>query len=209
MRAPRLIFLAGPNGAGKTTQARQILAPDQVGTYLNLDLLAGGLNMFAPAALLRRAGKALHDRFLELLEAREDFGFETNLVAGRWMKARIEAALGAGYELHVRFLGLRLVKHAQVRVARRVCLGGHDIPSEMIRERFNVGLAEFFGRFQGQAASWKFFESLEVAGWTAIQRGESTFCLVAEGGQGREAQVFAPEAWDYFRALGAEASHAR
>lgn len=208
MSAPRFFLLAGPNGAGKTTQAHQILAEDGVGIYLNLDFLAGGLNMFKPRPMLRRAALTLLARSDELQQEREDFAQETNL-SGRRVLERFEGARAAGYDLHVRFLALRSVEHAQARVARRVAMGGHLIDPNMIRERFHAGLAAFFGRFRDMARTWRFFESVEASSWGDFVRGESVFHLVAEGGQEREAQIFAPEAWELFQALAREASHAR
>ena len=45
------------------------------------------------------------------------------------------------------------------RVRRRVVLGGHGVPEETIRRRYQRGLENFFHLYQPLADSWEFYDN--------------------------------------------------
>ncbi len=57
---PNLFVIAGPNGAGKTTYARRFL-PEEMHTreFVNADLIAAGLSLFAPDQAAFEAGRIM------------------------------------------------------------------------------------------------------------------------------------------------------
>jgi predicted ABC-type ATPase len=147
-RAPRagsIYVLAGCNGAGKSSiggaalsqsgaeffnpdeAARRIAAanaarhPPLSQAHINAAAWTEGLR------LLRRA-----------IDERADFAFETTL-GGKTMTALLEQAARADLAVHVWFVGLTDVELHIHRVGRRVAKGGHDIPTDKIRERFENG----------------------------------------------------------------------
>jgi predicted ABC-type ATPase len=132
-------IIAGPNGAGKTTFAREFL-PNYANCreFLNADLVAAGLSPFDPNTAAVAAGRVLLARMKQLIRQGKDFGFETTL-AGKTYLPILRNMKIEGYRLHLFFLWLPSVEMAIARVARRVEQGGHAVPEEAIRRRFDVG----------------------------------------------------------------------
>ena len=64
------------------------------------------------------------------------FAFETTL-GGRTITALLDDALTAGLEVRIWYVGLDTVERHIARVRRRVARGGHDIPDQKIRERYD------------------------------------------------------------------------
>ena len=50
----------------------------------------------------------------------------------------------SGYAFHLFFLWLPAPEFAVARVAERVKMGGHNVPEEIIRRRYQAGLKNFF-----------------------------------------------------------------
>ena len=75
---------------------------------------------------------------LRTIAERGDFAFETTL-GGATMTALLERALDSGLAVNVWFAGLEGVELHIDRVRRRVARGGHDIPVEKIRQRYEDG----------------------------------------------------------------------
>jgi predicted AAA+ superfamily ATPase len=55
LMSPGVYIIAGPNGAGKTTFAREFLPNCR--NFVNADLIAQGVSLFAPEAAAIRAGR--------------------------------------------------------------------------------------------------------------------------------------------------------
>jgi predicted ABC-type ATPase len=76
-------------------------------------------------------------RLLEFAIARRlDFAFETTL-GGQTITLLLERALDEGIEVRVSYVGLSSPELHIARVRRRVEAGGHDIPTNKIRERYD------------------------------------------------------------------------
>ena len=78
-------------------------------------------------------GKRLLER---AIAERLDFAFETTL-GGHTISALLHEALAAGIEVRMWFVGLCSPELHMARVRSRVARGGHDIPEEKIRERYD------------------------------------------------------------------------
>ena len=90
-------------------------------------------------------GKRLLER---AIAERLDFAFETTL-GGHTISALLHEALTAGIELRVWFVGLSSPDLHVARVRSRVARGGHDVPEEKIRERYDrsrINLLELIPR---------------------------------------------------------------
>jgi predicted ABC-type ATPase len=48
---------------------------------------------------------------------------------------------------------------AVVRVRKRVLEGGHHVPEDVIRRRYEAGLKNFFRIYRPLAASWQFYDN--------------------------------------------------
>lgn len=78
-------------------------------------------------------GKRLLDR---TIAERLSFAFETTL-GGNTIPALLSSALSAGLEVRVWYVGLSSVELHIARVRARVEKGGHPIPEEKIRDRYD------------------------------------------------------------------------
>jgi predicted ABC-type ATPase len=131
--------LAGTNGAGKTSVAGAMFRQSGA-DYFNPDeaairILAANPGITAPEA----NSAAWHEgrRLLErAIDERLDFAFETTL-GGRTIAALLHKALAAGIEVRIWFVGLSSPELHIARVRSRVARGGHDIPEEKIRQRYD------------------------------------------------------------------------
>jgi len=141
---PTIYIVAGPNGAGKTTFATSFLpAFAQCREFLNADLIAAGLSPYQPESQAVRASQLLLERIQELVAARSSFSFETTLAARSYRQAILKWH-ELGFKVVLYFLWLPNADAAVDRVAQRVRKGGHNIPDEVIRNRYQRGLANLF-----------------------------------------------------------------
>ena len=151
---PDVVVIAGPNGAGKSTLAPYLLR-DGLGIveYVNADTIAQGLSAFAPETAAMEAGRVMLRRLNELAKDRRDFAFETTL-ATRFYSKWLRSLQASGYNIHLVFLWLASPELAIERVAARVRDGGHNIPEETIRRRYERGLNNFFELYKPLVDSW-------------------------------------------------------
>jgi len=98
----------------------------------------------------------------ELAAEGTDFAFETTL-AGRGLARFLADLQSKGYHVHVLFLGLESADLAVARVAERVRLGGHDVPADTIRRRYDQGLRNFFRLYVPMADSWQYFDNSDAS----------------------------------------------
>jgi predicted ABC-type ATPase len=155
----KIVIIAGPNGAGKTTFAREFLPREaDCPEFINVDLIAAGLSPFDPAKAALRAGRLLLQEVARRVRGRENFAFETTL-AGRNYARLIPRWQAAGYHVKLIFLGLSSADLAVERVAARVAQGGHDVPDEVIRRRFDAGLRNLEGLYQQLVNSWVLYDN--------------------------------------------------
>ena len=108
--------------------------------YFDPDEAAERILAANPALRLEQANGAAWNEGKRLLERaidkRCDFAFETTL-GGRTIAALLEKALSVGIEVRVWDVGLSSPELHIARVRSRVEKGGHDIPEEKIRERYD------------------------------------------------------------------------
>lgn len=169
---PKVVVLAGPNGAGKTTIA-PVLLKDVLGVveFVNADALAGGLSGFAPERAALAAGRVMLARLHELARQRRSFGFETTM-ASRSFAPWLARLKRGGFAVHIVFLWLPSPEIALQRVAERVRLGGHFIPEDIVRRRFQSGLRNFFRLYRALATTWRMYDNSQVGRPRLIARGQ-------------------------------------
>jgi predicted ABC-type ATPase len=137
--------LAGCNGAGKSSIGGAALRHSGV-DFFNPDEAARriavantGRNPRPTQTEINAAAWNEGRRLLQrAIDERAAFAFETTL-GGTTITALLEQAARAGLSVHMWFVGLTDVDLHIDRVRRRVAKGGHDIPAEKIRERFENG----------------------------------------------------------------------
>ena len=156
---PRCLIIAGPNGDGKTTFAREYL-PNEAAclNFVNADLIAAGLARFNPEAAAIRAGRIMLAEIRDHVVARRDFAIETTL-SGRAYVRMIPEWREKGYSVELVFLRLGDAGAAICRVAARVVQGGHDIPENVIRRRFEVGWRNFNELYKPLVDQWTLYNN--------------------------------------------------
>jgi predicted ABC-type ATPase len=155
----RIIIIAGSNGAGKTTFAREFL-PKEAGcpVFVNADLIAAGLSPFAPAAAAIRAGRMMIEEIETHVREKRSFAFETTL-SGRRYARMIPQWQEVGYRIKLVFLYLGDVKIAIERIRVRVRQGGHGIPEDVVRRRYEAGWRNFQQIYKKLVDTWVLYDS--------------------------------------------------
>jgi predicted ABC-type ATPase len=185
MEEPVVIMVAGPNGAGKSSIAPGLLKQAlTVVEYVNADVIARGISGFNPEGAALAAGRIMLQRLDELAAERQSFAFETT-GASRSFAPRIRALKSRGYSFLAAYVWVDSPDVSVDRVARRVALGGHNVPEEVIRRRYERGLVNFLDLYCALADEWRFFDN--TAPGDAI--------LVAEGQGNSPAVVYGAEVW--------------
>lgn len=178
---PNLFVIAGPNGAGKSTSAPELLSGvRKVAEFVNADVIqkeAGASEI--------EAGRITLGRLNALAEARNDMALETTL-ASHLLLPRIRRMQAAGYRFHLFFFWLPSADMAVQRVAARVASGGHHIPEDVIRRRYERGLENFFRDYLGIADTWQFVDN------TAPPPGK----LIACRDSGKQVQILDDQIWN-------------
>lgn len=157
--SPSVYIIAGPNGAGKTTFAREFL-PNYADckNFINADLIAQGVSPFSPEAIAFRAGRLMLAEIQLYARRGVSFGFETTL-SGQSYLNMIRHLKKRGYEVHFFFLWVPSVDLALKRVRARVLEGGHDVPENVVRRRFDRSIHNFLLRYVPLGNSWMLFDN--------------------------------------------------
>ena len=157
--ALKLLIIAGPNGAGKTTFAREFL-PCEAGchVFINADYIAHGLSPFSPELAALKAGKVMLRELAGHVAHRRDIAIETTLSGKRYARL-IPHWQVQGYAVKLIFLSLPSVELALARVAARVRQGGHAIPEQTVRRRFDTGRKHFENVYKPLVDAWAHYDN--------------------------------------------------
>ncbi|MBK9235552.1 MAG: AAA family ATPase [Rhodoferax sp.] len=155
---PRVVIFAGPNGAGKSTHADAILASLDIETFVNADYIARGLTGRHTDAVAFEAGRIMLQRLRQLSDAGADFAFESTL-SSRTFAALLGTLKRNGYVVAIYYFSLANAQLAIRRVKLRVVLGGHDVPTDVVRRRFGRSLNNFFNLYMPLADEWTMFDN--------------------------------------------------
>lgn len=131
----RLDLVVGPSGAGQSTFVELALAPLRPGaSFVNAEIIAAQRWPDDPQGHSYEAAEVAATTRDRLLELREPFIAETVFSHPSELEL-IEAAVTAGYTvaLHAVMVPADL---AVQRVAQRVASGGHAVPEDQIRQRY-------------------------------------------------------------------------
>lgn len=181
---PNLYVIGGANGSGKTTVSLSLL-PNflQVFEYVNADAIAAGLSPLNPQSMAIQAGRLMLERLQTLTSSGADFAFETTLAARTFVPFLQECAR-IGYTINLIYFWLQSPDLAVARVARRVKSGGHSIPEDTIRRRYERGRKNLISLYLPLCDSWIVYDN-----------SEPIFKLVAECSMGTESVIYEPEIW--------------
>lgn len=159
MSQPTLYIIAGCNGAGKTTASMSVL-PEVLDCheFVNADEIAKGLSPFRPEEVAFEAGRLMLRRIDLLMRKKATFAIETTLATKTYRNLVIRAR-DSGYKVVLLFFWLPSPEMAEQRVAGRVASGGHDIPPDVIRRRYWLGLRNLFSIFAPLVDLWSLYDN--------------------------------------------------
>lgn len=162
---PAVVFvLAGVNGSGKSSIGGAALRARGVEHY-DPDRFARELRQTDPGLTVEAANALAWARgrrgLEEALRRGSTFAFETTLGA-RTIPDLLLAGASAGARVHVWFVGLAAPELHLQRVRDRVLAGGHDIPEERIRARFDSSRANLVRILPGLTSLRVYDNSIEA-----------------------------------------------
>jgi predicted ABC-type ATPase len=170
--SPQGIYvLAGTNGAGKSSVIGRALDMADT-TWINPDLMTRELMEADPGLTLGQANalawQEMVDRLRRAIDERLFFAFETTLGGSTIMGLLQDAAL-LGIDVRILYVGLATPELHILRVRARVAEGGHDIPEEKIRERYDSGRVHLIELLPFAKEVWLYDNSQETGvaagGW--------------------------------------------
>ncbi len=167
---PRMYIISGCNGSGKTT-ASYTLLPEMLecNQFVNSDEFAKSLSPFNPSEASVSASRYMLQKIYYLLGNHMDFCVETTL-ATRSLMGIINDAKSRGYTVDILYFWLKSPEMAIARVKSRVEAGGHNIPENVVRRRYYMGLNYFFETYAPVCDRWMLADN-----------SSSPFSIVAEG----------------------------
>ena len=146
-----MYIISGCNGSGKTT-ASYTLLPEMLecNQFVNSDEFAKSLSPFNPSEASVSASRYMLQKIYYLLGNHMDFCVETTLATRSLMGIINDVAIA--------------------RVKSRVEAGGHNIPENVVRRRYYMGLNYFFETYAPVCDRWMLADN-----------SSSPFSIVAEG----------------------------
>ena len=190
---PRLYIISGCNGAGKTTAAYTML-PEMLecSEFVNSDEFAKGLSPFQPEKASIQASRYMITKIRYLLKRQKDFAVETTLATRSLLKT-VQLAQSAGYTVTLLYFWLNSPELAIERVQARVEAGGHNIPEETIRRRYQVGIDYFFHYYSPICERWILADNSQIP-----------FRVIAEGSKDTIINIKDEETFQKIRSIGDE-----
>lgn len=191
---PKMYIISGCNGSGKTTCSYSLL-PEllECRQFVNSDEFAKAFSPFNPGAASVRAGRYMMMKVMYLMSRKETFSIETTL-ATRALTRIIMKAQKAGYEVTILYFWLNSPQKAIERVAQRVKAGGHDIPVEVIKRRYYMGL-DYLIRYYIPLCDH----------WILADNTNPPFRVIAQGGKDTETIVKDTKSFDIIMTITAAA----
>jgi predicted ABC-type ATPase len=136
MKPPRLLVFAGANGSGKSTLTKIYRRKlEIVGAILDPDAIARDLNPNDPSRLAIQAARIVLKSQQDFLKLGQSFTLETTL-SSKGNLELMQTAQSLGWVVRLAYVGLGDVQRNIQRVKQRVQQGGHGVPLEDIKRRF-------------------------------------------------------------------------
>ena len=129
--------------------------------FVNSDEFAKGLSPFNPEKVSIQASRYMLMKIRYLLKRNQDFAVETTLATRSLLKT-VQMAQNAGYTVTLLYFWLNSPELAVERVRARVAAGGHDIPEETIRRRYQVGIEYFFHYYAPICERWILADNSQI-----------------------------------------------
>lgn len=161
---PVILVLAGVNGAGKSSVLGNILSDKKIGFY-NPDQFAREYLELEKSSSIEEANSVAWEYGRKSLESaiqeKRIYAFETTLGGNTISEMLLNAT--STHDLKIYYCGLDSVEKHIERVKQRVAIGGHDIPEDKIRERWENSIINLIKLMPYLSALMVFDNSVEVA----------------------------------------------
>lgn len=182
---PSIYIIGGANGSGKTTVSMSLL-PNFLDCfeYVNADAIAAGLSPLNPESMAIEAGRLMITRLRTLSNSGSDFAFETTLAARTFAPFIIEC-FAKGYIINLIYFWLQSPDLAVERVAQRVASGGHSIPEDVIRRRYQRGRVNLISLYLPLCDGWMIYDN-----------SSSSPVFVAERITNQQPIIYVNETWN-------------
>ena len=134
----KYIIFAGVNGAGKSTLYS--IKKDISGLKrINTDEIVREFGTWSNPNDVLKAGKIAVGRIADYFDNGVSFNQETTL-CGKSIMRNIQKARKLGYYIDIYYVGVDSAELAIERIAHRVKTGGHGIPDEDVRRRYQESM---------------------------------------------------------------------
>jgi predicted ABC-type ATPase len=147
-------IIAGPNGSGKSTFADSYLNQTKPAVpFLNPDLIATG---FGPSNFEKasfQAGRVLLSEIKMRIQRGESFSFESTLSGLTYVRILSEAKAN-GYKIIIYFIFLNKISLNIARIKKRVQMGGHNIPTQVVKRRYLRCFENFWNLYKELSDQW-------------------------------------------------------
>lgn len=155
-----ILVAAGANGAGKSSIVQPYFE-SIAGSYFNPDEAARELvtRGIPQQAANQQAWAIGYQGLCEAVETGGNYAFETTL-GGHSIPFQLMRALAFGRPLVILYVGLASVELHLQRIRERVARGGHDIPSDKVRQRYDDSRRNLLW-FIGTAAAIRVWDNSE------------------------------------------------
>jgi predicted ABC-type ATPase len=164
-KKPNLIVIAGANGAGKSTLTRAIQKELQV-PVIDPDREAARISPNRPELSAIAGGRQALIIARNYLKNDRSFAVETTLSGNTYLKMMKEAKQ-KGWQVLLIYVGVNNVELNIDRVAQRVARGGHNVPQEDIRRRYERSLANLPKAIE-RADSIQIFDNSTAIGYQQV-----------------------------------------
>jgi len=169
---PNIYIVSGCNGAGKTTASYTVL-PEILDCqeFVNADNIAAGISPFNPDKVAIAAGRIMLERIGELMKEGADFALETTLSTLSYQSLIRKAQLN-GYMVTLLYFWLESPDLAIQRVKKRVFMGGHYIPDEVVVRRYHRGLSNLLNIYLPLCDRWLVLDNMDLTPEIIAQKDE-------------------------------------
>lgn len=133
---PTLVMLAGPNGSGKSTLYETRIAPKFAVPFINADLIQRDELKDDDVNAAYAAAQIATERRASLMADRKSFATET-VFSHPSKLSLITRAKALGYRVMMFHISVAHPDLSVARVGERVIEGGHPVPEEKIRNRYD------------------------------------------------------------------------
>lgn len=140
MNRPRLTIIAGANGSDKTTLTRLNRIDFREFPLLDPDVIGKTLQTTLPRTFPIAAARQVLTSAREHVRNSKNFAIETTLSGKNYLQMMLDAQAGR-FEIMLVYIGTENVEINLARIRHRVLRGGHDVPEQDVRRRYQRSLA--------------------------------------------------------------------